>query len=112
MKRFKKLIPILIIMIFLASIIPIKIIVGITSNTNIYENIIEFKSEIGTVYTMGQLVYYDGNIYRVLQTFTYYGNPNWHPSGEVYSLWELVDIDIDDCLNMWFKFPILNNRNL
>ena len=90
MKRFKKLIPILIIMILLASIIPIKMIVGITSNTNIYENVIEFKSEIGTVYTMGQLVYYDGNIYRVLQTFTYYGDPNWHPGGEAYSLWEFV----------------------
>ena len=56
------------------------------------ENIIDFVSVPGTTFTMGQLVRHNGNIYRVLQTFTYWGDPNWHPGGAAHSLWEFVSV--------------------
>ncbi|MCL1997623.1 MAG: lytic polysaccharide monooxygenase [Turicibacter sp.] len=48
-----------------------------------------FSAVPGTVYTIGELITHNGNTYRVLQTFTFWGDPNWFP-GIAPSLWQLV----------------------
>jgi len=50
-----------------------------------------FVSTIGEVYTIGEIITYNGRLYRVLQSFTFYGDPNWHP-GIAPSLWEFVGL--------------------
>ena len=48
-----------------------------------------FVSIFGTRFYLGEIVYYNGRLYRVLQDFTFYGDPNWHP-GIAPSLWQFV----------------------
>ena len=50
---------------------------------------IEFHFTVGTVWTAGQLVTWNGQTWRVWQTFTFWGDPNWAP-GIAPSLWILV----------------------
>jgi len=49
----------------------------------------EFVPRFGEVYRMGEIISYNGRLYEVLQTFTFYGDPNWHP-GIAPSLWRFV----------------------
>ena len=50
---------------------------------------IEFHFTVGTVWPVGQLVSWNGQTWRVLQTFTFWGDSNWQP-GIAPSLWVLV----------------------
>ena len=53
-------------------------------------DIIDFSNIPGTTYTMGQLVRWNGEVFRVRQTFTYWGDPSWKPGGPAHSLWQRV----------------------
>ncbi|MCL2620075.1 MAG: FecR domain-containing protein [Defluviitaleaceae bacterium] len=50
------------------------------------QNIRDFESVAGTLYTIGELVRFEGRIYEVRQTFVFWGDPNWLP-GITDSLW-------------------------
>ncbi|MCL2216664.1 MAG: S8 family serine peptidase, partial [Defluviitaleaceae bacterium] len=57
-----------------------------------------FSAQFGTIYNQGDLVEYNGRIYEVLQTFTFYGDPLWHP-GIAPSLWRFVGTGVGSGTN-------------
>ena len=48
-----------------------------------------FSAVFGTQYTQGEIISYRGFQWEVLQSFTFFGDPNWHP-GIAPSLWRLL----------------------
>lgn len=49
-----------------------------------------FSNVAGTVYNAGEVVLHNGNLYRVVNTFTFNGDSSWAPSGGVLSLWQAL----------------------
>ena len=54
------------------------------------EGVREFLDVFGTVYTRGEIWSFNGQLFEVLQTFTYWGDPNWKP-GIAHSLWRVYN---------------------
>jgi len=53
------------------------------------DNIRDFIGYVGEEFEIGEIVRHNGNLYEVLQSFTFNGDPNWYP-GIAPSLWKLL----------------------
>ena len=83
-QAIKQLTALALALILAISVVPASFFVDAsTSNARV------FVPAFGEVYYQGEIIYYNGRLYEVLQTFTFYGDPNWHP-GIAPSLWRFV----------------------
>jgi len=63
--------------------------VDLPEETPEIEGVKPFSNTFGTLYTAGQLVSFNGNVYRARVTFVFWGDSSWTPSSNS-TLWERV----------------------